>query len=105
MLTLNGATPLTAIRSGSIQGKVSLSSTPAILKIGASSLEGRHALVVCNDASAIVYVGFNSDVSSDDGIQLSSGGGITFNFDPLELVEVYGVLDEGTTDISLIEMR
>lgn len=97
--------PNDLIHAGSKQGKVNLSTTPAILKIGATSLSGRHTLTVYNDASAIVYVGFNSNVSSNDGFQLSSGIGITFKFDSDELVEVYGVLDEGTTSISLIELK
>ena len=95
----------TSVRPGSIQDRVSLSTTPAILKIGETSLAGRHTLTVYNDASKIVYIGFNDDVTSDDGIQISSGIGITFNFDPLELVEVYGVLDEGTTEITIIELK
>jgi hypothetical protein len=95
----------TSVRAGSIQGKVSLSTIPAILKIGASSLAGRHTLTVYNDASEIVYIGFNDDVDSDDGFQISAGAGVTFNFDPAELVEVYGVLDEGTTSITLIELK
>jgi hypothetical protein len=90
---------------GSLNGRVSLSTTPAILKVGASSLVGRHMLLVSNDASAVVYVGFNSDVSSADGFQLSSGIGVDFHFDPVVPVEVYGVLDEGTTDISVIEVK
>jgi hypothetical protein len=93
------------IHAGSLNGKVNLSTTPAVLKIGVTSLAGRHTLTVLNDASTIVYVGFNDDVSSDDGFQLSSGFGVTFNFDPDELVEVYGVIDEGTTSISLIELK
>ena len=95
----------TSVRPGSIQDRVNLSTTPAILKIGETSLAGRHTLMVYNDASKIVYIGFNDDVTSDDGIQISSGIGITFNFDPLELVEVYGVLDEGTTEITIIELK
>ena len=97
--------PSELVHAGSLNGKVNLSITPAVLKIGASSLAGRHTLTVYNDASAIVYVGFNSDVSSDDGLQLSSGIGVTFNFDPDELVEVYGVVDEGTTSVSIIELK
>ena len=91
--------------TGSIQGRVSLSTTPTVLKIGDSSLSDRHSLMVFNDASAIVYLGFNDDVTSDDGIQLSSGVGMVFNFDPAELVELYGVIDEGTTEITLIELK
>lgn len=93
------------IHAGSLNGRVSLSTTPAILKVGASSLAERHTLMVYNDASAVVYVGFNSDVTSADGFQLSGGKGITFRFDPDDMVEVYGVLDEGTTDIVLFEIK
>lgn len=97
--------PSEFIHAGSKQGKVDLSTTPAVLKIGASSLSGRHTLTVYNDASAIVYIGFNSNVTADDGFQLSSGIGVIFKFDPDELVEVYGVLDNGTTSISLVELK
>ena len=94
-----------SVRTGSIQGTVNLSTTPAILKIGASSLAGRHTLVVYNDTSTIVYIGFNSDVDSGDGFQLSAGIAISFSFDPAELVEVYGVLDEGATHVHLFELK
>lgn len=97
--------PSELIHAGSLNGRVNLSTTPAVLKIGASSLAGRHTLTVYNDASAIVYVGFNSNVTSSDGYQVSSGTAIIFHFDPAELVEVYGVLDEGTTDIFLMELK
>lgn len=94
-----------SVRAGSLNGRVNLSTTAAILKIGVSSLAGRHTLIVYNDASAVIYVGFNSNVTSGDGYQISSGTTITFNFDPAELLEVYGVLDEGTTDIFLMELK
>lgn len=97
--------PSELVHAGSKQGRINLSTTPAVLKIGASSLTGRHTLTIYNDASTNVFVGFNSNVTSNDGFQLSSGIGITFKFDPTELVEVYGVLDEGTTDIMLIELK
>lgn len=97
--------PSELIHAGSKQGRINLSTTAAVLKIGASSLAGRHTLTVYNDASTNVYIGFNSDVTADDGFQLSSGIGIIFKFDPTELVEVYGVVDEGTTDIMLIELK
>lgn len=97
--------PTELIHAGSKQGRVNLSTTAAVLKIGASSLAGRHTLTIYNDSSGNVFVGFNSNVTSNDGFQLSSGIGITFKFDPTELVEVYGVLDEGTTDITLFELK
>ena len=97
--------PSELVHAGSIQGRINLSTTPAILKVGASSLVGRHTLTIYNDASTNVFVGFNSNVTSNDGFQLSSGIGITFKFDPAELVQVYGVLDEGTTDISVFELK
>jgi hypothetical protein len=95
----------TSVSAGSLNGRVSVSNIPAILKVGASSLSGRHTLTVYNDSSANVFIGFNSDVDSIDGYQLSSGIAIDFNFDPAELVQVYGVVAEGTTTIFLFELK
>ncbi len=98
-------TPSELVHAGSLNGRVTLSSTPAILKIGASQLSERHTLLIHNDASAIIFIGFNSNVSSTDGYQVSSGTVVTFKFDPTQSVTMYGVIDEGTASISLMEIK
>src|SRR5574341_1037089 len=93
------------IHAGSIQGRVNLSTTAAVLKIGASSLAGRHTLTIYNDASTNIFFGFNSNVTAADGYRVASGTGVTFKFDPAELVEVYGVLEDTPLDIAIIELK
>jgi hypothetical protein len=93
------------IHPGSIQGRVNLSTTAVELKIGVSQLAGRRSLTIYNDASAVIYVGFNSNVTSADGLQVSSGTSVFFKFDPAEPVTMYGVVDEGTPDIFLMELK
>lgn len=93
------------IRSGSLQGRITLSSTPVALKAGVSELSGRHTLQIINDSSTNIYLGFNSNVSSDDGFQLPSGSGVSFHFDPAESFSVYGVLIENTTDVTIFELK
>jgi hypothetical protein len=97
--------PSELVHAGSLNGRVTLSSTPAILKIGASQLADRHTLLIHNDASAIIFIGFNSNVSSTDGYQVSSGTVVTFKFDPTQAITMYGVIDEGTASISIMEIK
>ena len=92
------------IHAGSIQGRVDLSTTAVALKIGASSLAGRRALIIFNDASTNIFFGFNSNVTGADGYRVASGTGIKFKFDPEELVEIYGVLEDEPLDIAIIEL-
>ena len=102
---LHTVIPSELVHAGSLNGRVNLSTTAAVLKIGASALTGRHTLTIYNDASAVIYIGFNSNVTSNDGYQVSSGTAVTFKFDPTQPVTMYGVIDEGTTDIFLLELK
>lgn len=97
--------PSELIHAGSKQGRVNLSTTAVALKIGATSLAGRHTLTIYNDASTNIFVGFNSNVTGDDGYRIASGSGVTFKFDPAELVEVYGVLEGEPLDVAIVELK
>ena len=66
--------------------------------------EDRKSLYIINDSSYFVYVGFTPTFTIGvDGITLFSGEALRINF--LNDINVYAKLEEGTTDIRIIETQ
>ncbi len=93
-------------------GRMTLTSTPAEIKVGATILKGRTKLFIINDSSNIVFVsddpGFTPGLGEPEFFSFS-GEVITISLDPNPPDGVqktfFAALTEGTTSIRILEAK
>ena len=84
-----------------IYTNISVSTTATELKVGASAQVERKVLVV-QALENRVYIGFDSSVTTSNGIELSKRQ--TLFLEVGEEVTVYAIADSGTIDVRIAEM-
>lgn len=101
MADIEGAT----VRDGSLIGKVTIQTSATTLCIGSANLTSRHRLIINNDASNLIFISFDSAVTTATGWLIKSGEIMSFKLDPNEEISLYAVANAYDTEISLMELK
>jgi hypothetical protein len=87
-------------------GIVSMSTSVVTeIKVGTTTLDGRHTLLVTNDSSKLIYIGHSATLSSTNALLLNSGTAARIKLDPNLDQKYYGITFFGLADIRVMEMR
>jgi hypothetical protein len=87
------------ISSGSLYGSLVIASTATQIKVGASDLTNRHHVLVHNPVGSgnTVYIGFDSSVTTSNGLPIEEGEERGFDLDPSAGISLYGIAAANTT--------
>lgn len=95
-----------SVNEGSIIGPLSVTNVvPVELKVGATALEGRCRIVIFNDSSYLVYIGFSPTMTPNEGVLLNSGNNVEIKLDPTKNMKIYALAYEGTAEIKIMEIK
>ena len=83
-----------------VYGAISVTTTPTLVKVGATNLANRIVLTV-GPTNGTVYLGFDTSVTSSNGTMLEQGSLITVS--ATSTLNVYLVTASGTVDVRITE--
>jgi len=92
------------IGSGSVYGTLDVGTSATLVKVGASQLSERSAILVVNDSAQDIYVGFDASVTTANGIPIKSNQERQFAMNPNDNVPLYAVAGSATT-IRVVEAK
>ena len=92
-----------ALRQTIVTGAKTVTSTAAEIFAGGSRLSGRHAMVVTNTGSDIVYLGA-SGVTTNNGFPLFPQDTVRFEFNPQTSVGLFGVTSGPNVQVRVVEL-
>ncbi len=92
-----------ALRQTIVTGAKTVTSTAAEIFAGASRLDNRHAMVVTNTGTDIVYIG-TSGVTTSNGFPLFPQDTLRIEFDPTSSVGVFACTSGPNVQVRVVEM-
>lgn len=102
-LAINADGSLNVKQGGGASIKHSASSvTTTVGQVLASPLTGRTAVIIQNEGSANVYVGFNNTVTSANGLKISKSSSLTL--DVTDAAAIWMIAASGTQDVRFLEI-
>ena len=106
-LTVDGEVQLKgsnlALRQTMVTGAKTVASTAAEIFAGSSRLAGRHAMVVTNTGTDIVYIG-TSDVTTSNGFPLVPQDTLRIEFDPTSSVGMFACTSGPNVQVRVVEL-
>lgn len=92
-----------ALRQTIVTGAKTVTSTAAEIFAGSSRLAGRHAMVVTNTGTDIVYIG-TSGVTTSNGFPLFPQDTLRIEFDPTSSVGVFACTSGPNVQMRVVEL-
>lgn len=82
--------------SGSQYGAFTVSVIASPVRIGVSDLAERHSLLIVNTSQSTIYVGYDANVTTVNGIPIVAGGEREIKLNPVDPLTIYSVAEADT---------
>jgi hypothetical protein len=94
------------INPGSIIGNLTVPDTaPVEIKVSGTALADRHTVIVFNDSSYLIFVGFSPTMTPTEGVLINSGNNATFRLDKDGTMKLYALGFENTAIVKVMEVK
>lgn len=101
---VGGGGDSTSILVGSLYGTKTITNSATELKLGASALVNRKAIIIDNISNKPIYIGFDSSVTISNGLLISAGMSRTFYLKSTESQLLYAISTSSIT-IRMAELK
>lgn len=95
-------TNIPKVTQGSLYGALTIGTTATQIKVGATILDGRHSVLIVNpDPTNHIYIGFDDNVTTTNGIPVYAGQERLFKVDSVTLYAIAGT----ATEVRIVEVK
>jgi hypothetical protein len=92
------------IGGGSVYDALTVGATATEVKVGSSALGKRHTVVINNVSGNSIYYGWDSNVTTSNGLELQAGETVVLSLDIEYSQKIYAIAS-ANTEVRIAELR